>query len=442
MSAAPFAFDVVITLLLSGSLLWSYGDWLRQRVAVTVAVLTAWYFSFLIIFVLPLDVSNTTYKNCVGVDNATTAESPELVRLRGDVNKTVTAVNETATTVSPVTPKLPECSPPHSMLPEGTLLNLWKIVYWSSQMLTWLVLPLMQSYTQAGEFTAGGKLRSAIWDNAIYYASVLFIAVVLVCYIALQPKLHLNWEKVKAIAAAASNTWGLFVLVLMLGYGLVEVPRNCWYSAQRGYQLNRAYFKVAKLMSERADAEETLDDALLAVNLIAQTIGQADMRRPMVESILEKVPLEMMERVKRRRAEIPFGSDPPNEKTLIKMHRKVITALQNHHRTEAQWSDLTNRLAESCLAKVFFCSEMLSCHLFRVFELEDINRNMISNEHVFKRTLSRPPHPLLARTIFNPTIEWYWKCLLSPLLLRAAAGVAAVMSVMVIWSEVSPSYQC
>ncbi len=64
-------------------------------------------------------------------------------------------------------------------------------------------------------------------------------------YIALQPELHLNWGGLKAIAASASNTWGLFVLVFMLGYGLVEVPRNCWHCTQRGYQLNRAYFKVS-----------------------------------------------------------------------------------------------------------------------------------------------------------------------------------------------------
>jgi hypothetical protein len=27
------------------------------------------------------------------------------------------------------------------------------------------------------------------------------------------PDLHLNWERTKTIAAATSNTWGLFVLV-------------------------------------------------------------------------------------------------------------------------------------------------------------------------------------------------------------------------------------
>jgi hypothetical protein len=48
----------------------------------------------------------------------------------------------------------------------------------------------------------------------------------------------------------------------------------------------------------------------------------------MVETILRKIPLEMMERIRRRRGTtvetVDFGSDPPTEKTLIKLHRQVI----------------------------------------------------------------------------------------------------------------------
>ena len=84
--------------------------------------------------------------------------------------------------------------------------------------------------------------------------------------------LHLTWDRTKAIAAAASNTWGLFVLVLMLGYGLVEVPRTLWNRSQRGHQLTHAYFKVSKLMSEKSDAEETLEDVLLSGELLNEYI--------------------------------------------------------------------------------------------------------------------------------------------------------------------------
>jgi len=60
----------------------------------------------------------------------------------------------------------------------------------------------------------------------------------------------------------------------------------------------------------------------------------------MVETILQKIPIEMMERIKRRRGNtvetVDFGSDPPNEKTLIKLHRQVgkLIAYQYNNCTE------------------------------------------------------------------------------------------------------------
>lgn len=69
-------------------------------------------------------------------------------------------------------------------------------------------------------------------------------------------------QKLKAIASSASNTWGLFLLVLLLGYALVEVPRGLWNASKPGYTLNYSYFKVAKLSLDKCEAEETVDDIL------------------------------------------------------------------------------------------------------------------------------------------------------------------------------------
>lgn len=69
-------------------------------------------------------------------------------------------------------------------------------------------------------------------------------------------------RNLKAIASSASNTWGLFLLVILLGYALVEVPRSLWNASKRGYSLNYSYFKAAKLNIEKSEAEETVDDIL------------------------------------------------------------------------------------------------------------------------------------------------------------------------------------
>lgn len=69
-------------------------------------------------------------------------------------------------------------------------------------------------------------------------------------------------NQLQTIGIAAANTWGLFLLVLLLGYGLVEIPRSYWNGAKRGYLLMKTYFKAAKLMTEKADAEENLEDVM------------------------------------------------------------------------------------------------------------------------------------------------------------------------------------
>ena len=227
MGVGPLVTEVICTFIVAASILYRYGDWFRHHVIVTLSVLVAWYFSFLIIFILPLDVTSTAYRQCIQESN---------VEPISDANDTLPNITTTIalTTGNNVTNSSSQCKPPWSYVPEHVLPQLWRVLYWTSQFLTWLVLPLMQSYTKAGDFTIKGKLKSALINNAIYYGSYLVIAIVLLIYLAAQPGFDLDWQKLKAIAASASNTWGLFWLVLLLGYGLVDIPRSVWRSALLG----------------------------------------------------------------------------------------------------------------------------------------------------------------------------------------------------------------
>ena len=69
-------------------------------------------------------------------------------------------------------------------------------------------------------------------------------------------------EKIPFLLATASNTWGLLILSLLLGYGLVEVPRTLWNASRRKYSLNHCYFKAAKLYMDMSEADEKLKEAV------------------------------------------------------------------------------------------------------------------------------------------------------------------------------------
>ena len=55
-----------------------------------------------------------------------------------------------------------------------------------------IVLPLMQSYSTAGDFTVAGKIKTALIENAIYYGSYLLIFGVCLIYVVAKADLQVD----------------------------------------------------------------------------------------------------------------------------------------------------------------------------------------------------------------------------------------------------------
>ncbi|KAL1140343.1 hypothetical protein AAG570_000275 [Ranatra chinensis] len=397
MSVGPLVAEVVFTFCLAAGILYNYGNWRKQNALVTIAVLIAWYFSFLIIFVLPLDVSSvstfeslftTVFRQCIQehLDNGT-----GLIV----INKNVS------------------CEEPWSYVSENVLPNLWRVVYWTSQALTWLVMPLMQSYAKAGEFSIRGKLKSALVDNAIYYGSYLFICGILLIYIAVKPNLHLDGQQLKAIASSASNTWGLLLLIGLLGYALVEIPRSLWLSTTPGYRLQLAYFKVAKISADKCEAEDALEDVIESIQSMASCITSHDPLFSELETVLHKIPLHLLQRNKMHTSSTD-NMITPTLKSLIRLHKQLIKALHTSRRCETQF--------EIAVQKVVL--------------LEDVQQNRMSRDHTFRHTFPSTSFLITPTFVFS-LLEWYWRCLVQDYVTRVAAVVTALLSVAVVWSEVT-----
>ncbi|XP_049865696.1 LMBR1 domain-containing protein 2 homolog isoform X2 [Pectinophora gossypiella] len=395
-----FVVEIIFAFILAATLLYRYGDCYRNHIIVTVSVLTAWYFSFVIMFVLPLDVSSTVYRQCK-LENTTNPVTAGPVSVSG-------IGNESTTVPTPAS----QCQEPWSFVPDDVFRNLWRVLYWTSQCLTWLIMPMMQSYSKAGDFTVKGKLKSALVDNAIYYGSYLFICGILLIYLALQPGTSLDGPKIKAIASSASNTWGLFLLILLLGYALVEVPRNLWNNSKKNYTLTYSYFKIAKLSTDKCEAEESVDDILDSLNSVCAAVGPGHPLQRHVETIIQKLPIQLRDRLNSRAP--PERPAPPSFKSLVNLHKKTIKSLHVLQRTETQWGLM----------------------LERIFHLEDVAANLRSPDKRFQHTF-HTPRPRLQRILYPPPIEWWWECFLRQYFLKTMAVITGILSVAVVWSEMT-----
>ncbi|XP_041359946.1 G-protein coupled receptor-associated protein LMBRD2-like [Gigantopelta aegis] len=423
MSAGPLVVEIICTCLLAAYVLHRYSDVRKQRVLVTLTTFIAWYFSFMIIFILPLDVSSTFYRQCLEDHSIVVSTTPTTPSNNTQVPETSTSSNITerslqvlqnTSVTSPTHTVRPGCLVPTSHVPDHVLPTLWHVVYWTSQVLTWLFLPLMQSYSNAGDFTIAGKIKSALIENAIYYGTYLLIFGVCLIYVAARPDLHIDADKLKVIGVTASNTWGLFVLVLMLGYGLVDVPRSLWNNAKRGHQLSKTHFKIAKLSTEKTEAEEALEDILEEIKRTAERIRYNHPLRKHMDTILAKCPESMRHSVRGNMddfEEYDQPQDTASEKSLVKLHKKVIRCLQIANRTQIQWNNLIQKAQN----------------------LEDVEANDNNPNKHFHRSYGS--YSGVFRAIYTPTVEWYWKCRIRAWVMMIASIVLMIFSFMVVWSE-------
>ena len=52
-----------------------------------------------------------------------------------------------------------------------------------------------------------------------------------------------------------TNAYGLSLLILLMGYGLVEVPRGLWFYSDTAWVLKYIQFKLPQLKENAVDAE-------------------------------------------------------------------------------------------------------------------------------------------------------------------------------------------
>nr|XP_040052232.1 G-protein coupled receptor-associated protein LMBRD2B-like [Gasterosteus aculeatus aculeatus] len=406
MSGAALAVVVVVVFLLALYLLQRYGDLRRQQRMVLLGTLLSWYLCFLIVFILPLDVSTTIYKQCI-LDNAI---HPTSVTQERRTNQT-----DDNSAVNPTDSILKVCEEPWSYIPDAILPVFWRVVYWTSQFLTWLLLPFMQSYARSGAFSRVGKIKTALIENAIYYGTYLLIFISLLVYVAAHPQWKFTWTELQTIGITAANTWGLFLLVLLLGYGLVEIPRSYWLASSHGYLLAKTYFKAAKVATEKVAAEENLADVMEEVAGVHESVRYNHCLRKCVDTIITKCPSEYKEELGRT-VESSGGEQnvPPTKRGLIKLHKKVISAVQSHGQTQVQWSIL----------------------LEEAFHLEDVAKSQSSPIRQFIHSSPSERHASwIHRFIYTPTVEWYWECVLRQGFYRLLAVLLCLLSAAVVWSE-------
>ncbi|KAJ1561091.1 LMBR1 domain-containing protein 2, partial [Nowakowskiella sp. JEL0078] len=162
----------------------------------------------------------------------------------------------------------------------------------------------MQSWIRSGEFSVIWRFIGALKDYFIYYAIVGTIVAAFLIYVTIA-KIFTTPADLLAFAMAGANAWGLLLITVMLGYGLVEVPRGLWFMASSKWNLRYLEFQAPKRKEVMVDAEAELFEVAREIALASNRVDHDDALRTYVDRLLKICPLASEERIYEDEEEMP-----------------------------------------------------------------------------------------------------------------------------------------
>ncbi|XP_057869998.2 uncharacterized protein LOC131076713 [Cryptomeria japonica] len=299
---------------------------------------------------------------------------------------------------------------------KGGIAFFWSWSYWSTFLLTWAIVPTIQGYEDAADFTVTERLKTSVQGNLVFYLSVGSIGLLGIIILIL---MHRSWgHSIIGMAMACSNTFGLVTGAFLLGFGLIEIPRSIWRNANWIYRQKVLSHRVAKMAVKLDDAHQELSNAIVIAQATSNQMSKRDPLRPCMD-VIDNMLVQMSREDPNfkpsggRLGENDMDYDA-DEKSMATLRRQLRRAREEYYR---------------------YKSEYMS-NVFEALELEDTIKNYERGSSTDWRYISsfRPPRTgSLAQ--YLDVMEWVWRCVLRRQLEKVLAVLLGCMSAAILLAE-------
>lgn len=292
----------------------------------------------------------------------------------------------------------------------------WSWSYWSTFWLTWAVVPLIQGYEDAGDFTVTERLKTSIHVNLVFY---LIVGSIGLLGLILLITMRRDWNQgVLGFAMACSNTFGLVTGAFLLGFGLSEIPRSLWKNADWGFQLKVLSHKIAKMAVKLDDAHQNFSNAIVVAQATSNQMSKRDPLRPYMD-VIDKMLAQMFKEDPSfkpqggRLGENDMDYDA-DDKSMATLRRQLRVAYEEYYRYKSEYMK----------------------HVLEALELEDTIKNYERRDATGWKYVSSLRGSRSGQVgSFLDTIELLWRCILRKQLQRLLAIILGGMSIAILLAE-------
>ncbi|KAI3770156.1 hypothetical protein L6452_01279 [Arctium lappa] len=298
----------------------------------------------------------------------------------------------------------------------GGISFFWSWSYWSTFLLTWAVVPILQGYEDAGDFTVTERLKTSIQVNLVFY---LIVGAVAFCGLVLLILLHKNWSGgIIGFAMACANTFGLVTGAFLLGFGLSEIPKGIWINAGYNTRQKVLSHKVARMAVKLDDAHQDLSNAIVVAQATSKQMSKRDPLRPYM-NIIDKMLMQMLTEDPSfkpqggRLGENDMDYDT-DEKSMATLRRQLRIARGEYYRYKSEYMN--------------FVTEAL--------ELEDTIKNYEQRSATGWKYISsfRPERPGKLGSCLD-SVELVWRCILRKQLKKLSAIILGCLTAAILLAE-------
>eukprot|EP01117_Protostelium_nocturnum_P011912 TRINITY_DN4352_c0_g1_i2.p1 TRINITY_DN4352_c0_g1~~TRINITY_DN4352_c0_g1_i2.p1 ORF type:complete len:742 (-),score=199.86 TRINITY_DN4352_c0_g1_i2:78-2171(-) len=385
-----FALGVLALMFAVTRILYRYADFKRIGWWPVLIVWIGWTLNFGIVLLVPLDIANAKHERCIN-------------QVRAEWNTT----HPTGETLQEEIEA--ECGGgPWVEVKGDGLMLFWQLIYWITYVLCWTAFPITQSFCMTGEFYFFERLRAAIRLNFIFYC--IYGAIGLVgLFVLILSGANLSkfnsLEAIRNVAVAASNSYGMFLMVAFLGYSLVETPAFYWRHSNDEKMLKYYYFLAVRYREQYEKGKNHLDKVMKHLKVFDEKIQSDDPFRPLVDVVISQTPPEYRD--------IFLGEGSP-EVTYDKL-------VGIHH-------DLKAAIHETLSARSLY----INC-LNRTFRLEDIVNSKTSDKKIVEWEFKQPRTGSFAG--FLNRLEWIWYTYLHQWVFLGISFLGICMGLIIVWNE-------
>ncbi|KAG7977442.1 hypothetical protein I3843_05G032000 [Carya illinoinensis] len=269
----------------------------------------------------------------------------------------------------------------------GGISFFWSLSYWSTFLLTWVVVPTIQGYEDAGDFTVTERLKTSIHTNLVFYLCLGAIGLFGLILLVLLQK---NWSGgILGFAMACSNTFGLVTGAFLLGFGLSEIPKGIWRNSDWTARRKVLTHKIAKTALKLDDAHQEFSNAI----------------------VLKEDPSFKPQGGRLGENDMDYDTD---EKTMATLRRQLRGAREEYYRCRSEYMNF----------------------VLEALQLEDTVKNYEHRNATGWKYISsfRPEHMGTLGSLLDMT-ELMWRCILQKQLKKLLAIILGCISAAIILAE-------